>query len=62
MNNGSEVSGDTTAARDIAKVDDGHAEVVEVSDTLEKSSDFSLINVELDRDLMEQYRAKRFLG
>ena len=39
MNNrGSEVSGDATEARDIGTVDDDHGDVVEASDTLEKSS------------------------
>ena len=38
MDNRSEVSGDATAARDIGTVDNGHDEVAEVSDTLEKSS------------------------
>ena len=38
MDNRSEVSGDATAAKDIGTVDNGHDEVAEVSDTLEKSS------------------------
>ena len=38
MVNRSEVSCDTTAARDIGTVDNSHDEFAEVSDTLEKSS------------------------
>ena len=38
MDNRSEVSGDATAARDIGTVDNSHDVVVEVSNTLEKSS------------------------